>query len=303
MAKSEMSTATERDAGSVRQWRLRDRALTLDSRPLVMGIVNVTPDSFSDGGRFAKTEAAVAHGLDLVNDGADILDIGGESTRPGAIPVSAEEELARVLPVVEILAGKISVPLSVDTSKAIVARQCLQRGAQIINDVTALAGDPEMAEVVRGEGAGAVLMHMQGSPLTMQQAPCYVDVMAEIMGFLEARLKDLATQGLERERLVLDPGIGFGKTARHNLEILARLGELQRLGLPVCLGVSRKGFMGKVLGDRSVEERLAASLAVACDSAIRGTAQILRVHDVRQTRDVVTVIGLIEAACRRGVPC
>jgi dihydropteroate synthase len=278
---------------AARVWRLPDRALPLGPRPLVMGVVNVTPDSFSDGGRFAGTESAVAHALELAAEGADLLDVGGESTRPGAGPIPAEEELARVLPVVEALARQTSLPLSVDTSKAAVARECLRRGAHVVNDVTALAGDPEMAEVVRAAGAGAVLMHMQGTPATMQLAPRYDDVVADIGRFFEERLRALAAAGLERERLALDPGIGFGKTAEHNLEILARLGELGRFGLPVCLGVSRKGFLGKVLGGRPVGERLAGSLAVACYAAVRGTAQVVRVHDVRATRDALTMIAAI----------
>jgi dihydropteroate synthase len=274
-------------------WRLPDRVLPISGRALVMGIVNVTPDSFSDGGLYVAAEAAVAHALDLAAQGADLLDIGGESTRPGAAPVSEDEELARVLPVVEALVQKTALPLSVDTSKAVVARECLRRGAHIVNDVTALAGDSDMAAVVRAAGAGAVLMHMQGTPLTMQQAPHYHDVVADIAGFFEGRLQALTATGLERERLVLDPGIGFGKSARHNLEILAWLNEFQRFGLPVCLGVSRKGFVGRLLGGRPVGERLAASLAAVCHAVSRGAAQVVRVHDVRQTRDAVEVLAAI----------
>jgi dihydropteroate synthase len=290
-----MSQPYDRIPDPPRAWRVRDRELPLGPRPLVLGVVNVTPDSFSDGGRFAAAESAVAHALALAAEGADLLDIGGESTRPGAEPVPAEEELARVLPVVEALAGRAGVPLSVDTSKAAVARECLRRGAHVINDVTSLAGDPEMAEVVRSSGAGAVLMHMQGTPATMQRAPHYDDVAEDVARFFESRLRDLAAAGLERERLVLDPGIGFGKTLEHNLELLARLGELRRFGLPVCLGVSRKGFLGKVLGGRPVGERLAGSLAVACYAAVRGTVQIIRAHDVRATRDALEVIAAVES--------
>jgi dihydropteroate synthase len=238
----------------------------------------------------------VAHAIDLEGQEADILDIGGESTRPGATAVSPDEELARVLPVVEALAGRTTALLSVDTSKAAVARECLRRGVHIINDVTALAGDPDMAEVVRAAGAGAVLMHMQGTPATMQINPHYEDVLADLGRFFEDRLRALTAAGLAPEQFVLDPGIGFGKTVEHNLEILARLGELQRFGRPVCLGASRKGFLWRVLG-RPVEERLAGSLAVACDAATRGTAQIVRVHDVQETRDAVL---LIEAIGNRG---
>jgi dihydropteroate synthase len=283
-------------------WRVAGRNLLLGTRPLVMGIVNVTPDSFSDGGQFLAAESAIAHGLALAAEGADLLDIGGESTRPGAEPVGAEEELVRVVPVVEALARQTTVPLSVDTSKAVVARECLRRGAQIVNDVTALAGDPDMAALVNESGAGAILMHMPGNPVTMQQAAHYDDVMGTLVRFFEARLRELTAAGLERERLVLDPGIGFGKGTTHNLEILARLSELQRFGLPICLGVSRKGFLGKIVGGRDVRERLAGSLAVACFAAVRGTAQIMRVHDVRETRDALEVIAAIEASRAASAP-
>ncbi len=273
-------------------WHLRDRVLHPGRPPLVMGIVNVTPDSFSDGGRFADAEAAVAHGLALVREGADLLDVGGESTRPGAVPVSLEEELARVLPVVRALASRTSVPISVDTSKAEVARRCLEAGAHAINDVTALRGDADMAAVVRDFGAGVILMHMQGTPATMQVAPTYADVVREVGEFLEARLQAAADLGIANSRVVLDPGIGFGKTAAHNIELLARLDELQRLGRPVCLGVSRKGFLGKLLV-RPVGERLAASLAAVCFALARHAAQVFRVHDVAPTRDAVTLFAAL----------
>jgi dihydropteroate synthase len=259
-----------------------------------MGIVNVTPDSFSDGGRFAATDAAVTHGLDLVRDGADLLDIGGESSRPGAAPVSVEEELARVVPVVRALAAQTAAPLSIDTCKAEVARQALAAGAHAINDVTALRGDGEMAGVVRDFGAGIVLMHMQGTPATMQANPSYSDVVREVGEFLEERLQAAADLGIEGAQVVLDPGIGFGKAVDHNCRLLARLEELQRLGRPVCLGVSRKGFLGKVLG-RPVGERLAGSLAAACFAVARGAAQMLRVHDVAATRDAVVLFARLEA--------
>jgi dihydropteroate synthase len=203
-----------------------------------------------------------------------------------------------VVPVVATLAAQSSVPLSVDTSKAVVARQCLERGAHIINDVTAMTGDPDMLAVVRDAGAGAILMHMQGTPATMQIAPHYDDVVEDICTYFARRLHDVTAQGLERERLVLDPGIGFGKTTEHNLTILARLSQFQRFGLPVCLGVSRKGFFGRILGSRPVQQRLAASLAVTCLAAIRGTAQVLRVHDVRETCDALAMIALLEGGGR-----
>jgi dihydropteroate synthase len=253
-----------------------------------MGIVNVTPDSFSDGGRYATAEAAVAHGLELVRDGADVLDIGGESSRPGAEPVDAEEELRRVLPVVRVLAAQVPVLLSVDTTKAVVARQVLEAGAHIINDITALRADPDMAEVVRASGAGVILMHMQGTPATMHLDPHYDDVVREVREFLDTRLQAAADLGIAEAQVVLDPGIGFGKTAEHSLALLARLETLQSLGRPVCLGVSRKRFLGHLLG-RPVEQRLAGALAVAGFALGRGAAQVLRVHDVGPTRDVVEV--------------
>jgi dihydropteroate synthase len=270
------------------EWQLSDRVLDTSQRSLVMGIVNVTPDSFSDGGLFAHHDAAVAHGLKLLGDGADILDIGGESSRPGALPVSLQEELERVVPVVKRLAAQVTVPISIDTCKAEVARQCLDAGAQIVNDITALAGEAAMAEVVRAAGAAVVLMHMQGTPATMQANPHYEDVVHDILHFFEARLRVLTDSGIPEARIVVDPGIGFGKTADHNLELLARLGEFQTLGRPLCLGVSRKGFLGKAL-QRRVDQRLAGSLAAVGYALCCRTAQIFRVHDVAQTRDVVTV--------------
>jgi len=274
-------------------WQLRDRILTPGAPPLLLGIVNVTPDSFSDGGRFLDPDAAVAHALRLVEQGADLLDIGGESSRPGSQPVSLEEELARVIPVVRRLAALTTTPLSVDTNKAEVARQALEAGAHVINDITALQGDPAMPEVVRSYRAGVILMHMQGTPATMQTAPHYDDVVAEVSNFLEARLQACTDLGIAASQVVLDPGIGFGKTAEHNLRLLAHLEELQRLGRPGCLGVSRKGFLGKLLG-RPLEQRLASSLAAACYTLVRGSAQILRVHDVAETRDLVTVVSEID---------
>jgi dihydropteroate synthase len=275
------------------EWHLPDRVLPTDGRPLVMGIVNVTPDSFSDGGQFRSAAAAVAHGLRLVEQGADLLDVGGESTRPGAEPVPLDEELRRVLPVVGGLLARTGVPLSVDTSKAEVARACLRAGAQVVNDVTALRGDPDMAAVVRDAGAGVVLMHMQGTPATMQQAPHYDDVVAEVAAFLQERLHAAADLGIAAARVVLDPGIGFGKTRDHNLQLLGRLADLQNLGRPVCLGVSRKGFFGRLLQGRPPEGRLAASLAAACHAVTRRAAQILRVHDVVETRDAVAILAAI----------
>jgi dihydropteroate synthase len=275
-------------------WHLRDRTLTPGLPNLVMGIVNVTPDSFSDGGRFLDPEAAIAHGEQLVRQGAALLDIGGESSRPGSLPISAEEEIERVVPVIRGLAQRTQVPLSVDTCKATVAQRALEAGAHIVNDITALAGDTDMAEVVRGCRAGVVLMHMQGTPASMQVNPSYANVAAEVADFLEARLQATTDLGIARTQVVLDPGIGFGKTMEHNLELLARLDRLGKLGRPICLGVSRKGFLGRLL-NRPIEERLAGSLAVACQALTRGVAQILRVHDVGPTYDVVAVIAALDA--------
>jgi dihydropteroate synthase len=275
-----------------REWHLPDRVLSFSRRPLVMGIVNVTPDSFSDGGQFTSPDAALRHALQLVEQGADLLDIGGESSRPGAQPVPVDEELRRVLPVVEQLAGRCPVPISIDTSKAEVARACLAAGAQVINDITALVGDPAMPEVIRLHRAAVILMHMQGTPATMQVAPHYQDVVREIYGFFEERLHHLADVGIAGTQTAIDPGIGFGKTADHNLELLARLDEFQRLGRPVCLGVSRKGFTGRLL-NRPVGQRLAGSLAAVAFAQSRGAVQLVRVHDVAATRDLVLMFDLI----------
>lgn len=275
-------------------WHLPDRVLKIERRPLILGIVNVTPDSFSDGGRYFSRADAVAFGLQLVEQGADLLDVGGESTRPGAAPVPLEEELRRVVPVVEALARGTRVPLSVDTSKARVAQACLEAGAQIVNDVTALAGDSAMPEVVVRARAGVILMHMQGNPLTMQLAPHYEDVVADVAGFFAERLRTADTIGIARERIALDPGLGFGKTLEHNVTLLARLNEFQRLGRPVCLGVSRKGFLGQMVGGRPVAGRLAGALAVLGFALARQALQIVRVHDVQETRDFLTVWNALE---------
>jgi dihydropteroate synthase len=269
-------------------WRLGNRELNLGSRCLVMGIVNVTPDSFSDGGRFLDRDAALQHALELIRQGADILDIGGESTRPGSTPITLQEELERVVPVVEALAKSTDALLSIDTSKSDVARVCLEAGAHLINDVTGLTGDPRMADVARDTGAGVIVMHMQGTPATMQLAPHYDDVVQDLFQYFSERLESLTAHGIARECVAIDPGIGFGKTREHNITLLARLGKFTELGRPLCLGVSRKGFLGKLL-DRPVEERLAGSLAAAAYGLAQGAVQILRVHDVAATRDLVRV--------------
>jgi dihydropteroate synthase len=275
-------------------WRLRRRDLPLGKRCLVMGIVNVTPDSFSDGGRFLQTDAAIAHGLELVRQGADLLDIGGESTRPGSQPITLEEELQRVVPVVTALAQQTSVPISVDTSKAEVASSCLQAGAHLVNDVTGLTGDPHMIDVVRDLAAGVIVMHMQGTPATMQVAPHYDDVVIDLSRFFAERIQSLTAHGIPLDAIALDPGIGFGKTREHNITLLAQLAKFSVLGRPICLGVSRKGFLGKLL-NRPLEERLAGSLAAAAYGLAQNAVQILRVHDVAETRDLVRVWEVLSA--------
>jgi dihydropteroate synthase len=273
-------------------WQCRDRRFEIGPRPLVMGIVNVTPDSFSDGGRFFDPGAAINHGLKLAGEGADILDVGGESTRPGSQPVPPGEELRRVVPVVAELAKRISIPISVDTTKAEVARRCLDAGAVIVNDVTGLTGDPDMPAVAANHRAGVVVMHMRGTPATMQHDPRYADVVAEVGAFFEDRLRAMAESGITPEQVALDPGIGFGKTLDHTLAQLANLAAYSRLGRPVCLGVSRKGFIGQITG-RDREGRMPGSLAVACFAVAAGAAQILRVHDVAPTRDAVLMYDAI----------
>ena len=254
-------------------------------RPLVIGIVNVTPDSFSDGGRFFDPEIAVEHALRLVAEGADILDIGGESTRPGADVVPIDEELRRVLPVIERLANQTACLISVDTSKAEVARACLDAGASILNDVAGLR-DPAMVEVAAQSGAGVVVMHMRGDPRTMQLNPSYGDVVGEVADYFAERIRTLTDAGIARSAIALDPGIGFGKTLEHTRLQLRELPKLQAFGLPICLGVSRKGFLGQVTG-KPRPERLAGSLAVACFALAQGAAQILRVHDVAAHADAI----------------
>ncbi|MBY0229590.1 MAG: dihydropteroate synthase [Gemmataceae bacterium] len=268
-------------------WRVRGRTLDLSGRALVMGVVNVTPDSFSDGGLHLAPAAAIAHGLELARLGSDLLDIGGESSRPGASPVSLEEELARVLPVVQGLAGATEAVLSVDTVKPEVADRALAAGAHLVNDISALR-DPAMAEVVNRHGAGIVLMHMKGDPATMQDDPRYGDVAAEVAAFLEARLQAAAVLGIDGERTAVDPGIGFGKTAQHNLELLARLGDLGRLGRPVVLGVSRKRFLGTIAGKQALE-RDDASLACASHALAHGWAHVVRTHAAGPMADAVRV--------------
>jgi dihydropteroate synthase len=253
-----------------------------------MGVVNVTPDSFSDGGRYLDPAAAIAHGLELERDGADMLDIGGESTRPWSEGVSAAEERRRVLPVIAgLVAAGTSAQVSIDTSKAAVARDALHAGATLVNDVTALRGDPEMAAVVAEGEADCCLMHMLGRPRTMQEDPRYDDVVADVKAFLEERLAFAVGQGIAEERILLDPGIGFGKTREHNLELLRRLDELAAIGRPLVIGTSRKSFLGAITG-REVGDRLAATISSNVLAYARG-ARVFRVHDVRAVRDALAV--------------
>lgn len=256
-------------------------------RPRLMGIVNVTPDSFSDGGEALTVEAALARGRALVEAGADILDVGGESTRPGAAPVPEAEELSRVVPVVAALARE-GVPVSIDTRRAAVMSAALAAGAVIINDVTALTGDAASLGVVAASGASVILMHMQGDPGTMQKEPRYGDAPAEIRDYLVSRLAACEKVGIPRSRLAVDPGIGFGKTVRHNVEILGRIGEIAALGTAVVLGVSRKSFIAALSQGELPKARLAGSLAAALAAVERGV-HILRVHDVAETRQALAV--------------
>ncbi len=253
--------------------------------PRLMGILNVTPDSFSDGGRWLAVNAAVEHAFQLAADGADVIDIGGESTRPGSLPVPPAEQLRRIVPVIEQLSGKIGVPLSLDTSSSVVATEGLSAGAQIVNDVTGLGGDPEMVAVCAERRCGVIVMHMQETPQTMQLEPRYDDVVQEVSGYLAGRVRQLATQGIPEERIMIDPGIGFGKTAAHNLSLLSNIGRLRAVGRPVLIGHSRKRFLQKVLG-RPVEEAMAGTIGVSIGVAEQG-AEMIRVHDVRAVKDAI----------------
>jgi dihydropteroate synthase len=258
-------------------WRLRSTKLSNRDHTVIMGVVNVTPDSFSDGGRFLDTTEAIAHGRRLAAEGADIVDVGGESTRPGAPPVEASDEVQRVVPVVRALAAE-GIVVSVDTSKATVANEALAAGAEVVNDISALA-DPDMAEVVAAGGAGIVLMHMRGTPSTMQDDPQYEDVTAEVRTMLLARAAFAEQSGIEADRICLDPGIGFGKTVAHNLQILRELPSLTSIGYPVLVGASRKSFIGTVAGLTDAEDRDAATAgttALAVNAGVFG----VRVHDV-----------------------
>jgi len=264
--------------------------LTLN-RPHVMGIVNVTPDSFSDGGKFSSTDLAVEHALKLITEGADILDIGGESTRPGAVIVSLDDELERVIPVVEALSKTCNIPISIDTYKPEVMRQAIAAGASIVNDIRALQ-EPDALEVVAQSKAGVCLMHMQGTPQTMQLEPYYADVVEEVKRFLESRANVALAHGIEKNRILLDPGFGFGKTRMHNIELIQHLDELNEIGLPLLVGLSRKSVLGSITGTNE-GQRLYASVAASVISVMKG-AKIIRVHDVKATVDALKVVTALQ---------
>jgi dihydropteroate synthase len=288
----------EPDSMHTRGCVIKTRHGTMDARrrTLLMGIINVTPDSFYDGGTRLDPDRAVADGISLVEAGADIIDIGGESTRPGAGAVSLVEELQRVLPVIRGLRRNVEVPISIDTYKAQVAQAALIEGADIVNDISALRFDPRMAVLVAAEKIPVVLMHMQGTPQTMQAEPCYNNVLREVRDFLTAQVRFAIDAGVERESIIIDPGIGFGKTLDHNLTLLKGLPALASVGQPLLVGASRKAFIGKILGVEP-DERLEGSLAAAI-AAVFGGAHIIRVHDVKETRKAIRVADAI----RFGVP-
>jgi dihydropteroate synthase len=273
--------------------KTRHGTIALGQRTLLMGIINVTPDSFYDGGRRLDGGRAIADGLALIEEGADIIDIGGESTRPGARPVPEQEELERVLPVIRGLRSVTKVPISIDTYKASVAQQALHEGADIVNDVSALRFDAEMAALAAAEKVPVVLMHMLGTPRTMQSEPRYDDVLREVIDFLAQRIQFAAQAGIERQNIIVDPGIGFGKTLDHNLALLRGLSAFGALGQPLLVGASRKAFIGRILGTEA-DQRLEGSLAAAV-AAVMGGADIVRVHDVKETRRAIRVADAIRS--------
>ncbi len=276
------------------QWN--SHSLALGTKTLIMGILNVTPDSFSDGGDFFSFESAVEQAQKLIADGAHILDIGGESTRPRSKQVSIEEERRRVIPIIEAIAKHVSVPISVDTTKSEVAKQALDAGASIINDVSALRSDPLMAEVAAGYGVPVVLMHMKGTPKTMQISPVYDDLMGEITAFLENQIQYAVEKGIPRQKIIVDPGIGFGKTMEHNLQIIKQLHLLEPLGVPILIGTSRKAFIRKLLNEEEIHPQ-AAELEIGTQATVSaaamGGAHIVRVHDVSGTNSTLKIIDAI----------
>jgi dihydropteroate synthase len=272
----------------------RNFSLDFSKKTFVMGILNVTPDSFSDGGLYLDTQAAIEQTLRMVNDGADIIDIGGESTRPGSDPVPISEELNRTIPVIEILAKKVRVPISIDTYKAEVAKRALDAGASMVNDISGLRFDPEMKKVVSAYQVPVVIMHIRGNPKDMQKNPVYASLIPEIIEFLKESIAIAADAGIAQETIIIDPGIGFGKTFAHNLEIIHNLHMFSKLGRPLLVGLSRKAFIGKILGDASPEERLEGTAAAAAISIFNG-ANIIRVHDVKEMVRVARVADAVKS--------
>jgi dihydropteroate synthase len=258
-----------------------------------MGVLNVTPDSFSDGGKFSTTEAAVAHGEQIAADGGDLIDIGGESTRPGSDPVPAEEQIRRVVPVIQALRKRLDIVISIDTTLSCVAQAALEAGADIINDISAGLGDPSILRLAAVRNIPLVLMHMQGTPKTMQLSPSYENVMREVAEFLLERIAAAEREGIKRDRILIDPGIGFGKTMEHNLTLIQRMSELTTLGRPMVVGASRKGFIGKITGETRPNERLFGTAATVAWSVANG-ASIVRVHDVRPMAQVVRMVTAIQ---------
>jgi dihydropteroate synthase len=294
-----MENASAKTNVGAREWRLRRRSLPWGARTLVMGVLNVTPDSFSDGGRFFERARALEPAERLVSEGADILDIGGESTRPGSLDVDEEEEARRVVPIVEALAGRAGVPVSVDTTRASVARAALAAGAEIVNDISGLRFDPALAEEAASAGAGLVLMHSLGTRETLHTLPPVEDVLSEVTNSLRASVAEAVRRGVARECIAVDPGFGFGKSHEQNVELLARLNELAASfpDLPLLVGTSRKRFVGTLLGGAPVEQRLHGTMATVAAAVLRG-AHVVRVHDVRPAVDTVRVIDAIKVVNR-----
>ena len=279
----------------IRQWKLARRSLPYGERTLVMGVLNVTPDSFSDGGEFFSLDRAVAHAEQMIAEGADIIDIGGESTRPGSAFVTGEEELQRVIPVIERLAAKSPVPISIDTTKSSVARAAIAAGAEIVNDISGLRFDPSIADEAAKAKAGLVLMHSRGTPKTMQQLPPVDDIMSEVIGELRRSVLVAEERGVARERIAVDPGIGFGKTLAQNVELIAKLDQLviAFAEFPIMIGTSRKSFIGKLLGGVPPDERLHGTIASVVASVLKG-AHIVRVHDVKAAVDALNVADAVK---------
>jgi dihydropteroate synthase len=275
-------------------WKIRDKTLRIEPF-LVIGVLNVTPDSFYDGGRYFDFDRAVNRAKEMVAEGADVIDIGGESTRPGSRKISVSEEIERIVPLIKILARETDVVLSADTYKHEVAEKAIEAGASIVNDISAFSLDKKLFDVVKDAGCGYILMHMQGTPADMQKSPFYKDVISEIYGFFEERLKWISDRGINLQKVVIDPGIGFGKRLEDNLAILNNTGRFAKLGRPVLIGASRKSFIGKLLNDIPADERLEGSLASAVIAYAKG-ASIFRVHDVKETRRALTVASSILSA-------